>query len=122
MEILPLKTKKQIVLSRIIYDYIINGLADSISTMSEQDTQLLVMRLNIQVIAHAIDISQEEEITDFYYSFDQLGLSFNTLVPLSQVEFSSTFIDNHIDIVRTELGDDFEDMVTYLNKMETTVM
>lgn len=122
METLSLKTKKQIVLSRIIYDYIINGLTDSLSTISEQDIQLLVMRINMQAITHAIDISQEEEITDFDYCFNQLGLSFNTLVPLSQVEFSSTFIDNHIDVVRTELGDDFEDMVTYLKKMETTVV
>ena len=122
MEALSLKTKKQIVLSRIIYDYIINGLTDSLSSISEQDTQLLVMRINMQAITHAIDISQDEEITDFDYSFNQLGLSFNTLVPLSQVEFSSAFIDNHIEIVRTELGDDFEDMVTYLKKMETTVV
>ena len=122
METLSLKTKKQIVLSRIIYDYIINGLTDSLGTISEQDIQLLVMRINMQAITHAIDISQEEEITDFNYCFNQLGLSFNTLVPLSQVEFSSTFIDNHIDVVRTELGDDFEDMVTYLKKMETTVV
>ena len=122
METLSLKTKKQIVLSRIIYDYIINGLTDSLSTISEQDIQLLVMRINMQAITHAIDISQEEEITDFDYCFNQLGLSFNTLVPLSQVEFSSTFIDNHIDVVRSELGDDFEDMVTYLKKMETTVV
>jgi len=122
METLSLKTKKQIVLSRIIYDYIINGLTDSLSAISEQDTQLLVMRINMQAITHAIDISQEEEITDFDYCFNQLGLSFNTLVPLSQVEFSSTFIDNHIDVVRSELGDDFEEMVTYLKKMETTVV
>ena len=122
METLSLKTKKQIVLSRIIYDYIINGLTDSLKTISEQDTQLLVMRINMQAITHAIDISQEEEITDFDYCFNQLGLSFNTLVPLSQVEFSSTFIDNHIDVVRSELGDDFEDMVTYLKKMEATVV
>ena len=122
METLSLKTKKQIVLSRIIYDYIINGLTDSLSSISEQDTQLLIMRINMQAITHAIDISQEEEITDFDYCFNQLGLSFSTLVPLSQVEFSSTFIDNHIDIVRSELGDDFEDMVTYLKKMETTVV
>ncbi len=122
METLSLKTKKQIVLSRIIYDYIINGLTDSLSTISEQDTQLLVMRINMQAITHAIDISQEEEITDFDYCFNQLGLSFNTLVPLSQVEFSSTFIDNHIDVVRSELGDDFEDIVTYLKKMEATVV
>ena len=122
MQTLPLKTKKQIVLSRIIYDYIVNGLSDSLNTLSEQDTQLLVMRINMQAISHAIDISQEDEIRDFDYCFDQLGLSFTTLVPLSQVEFSSTFIDNHIDIVRSELGDDFEDMVTYLKKMETTVV
>ena len=122
METLSLKTKKQIVLSRIIYDYIINGLTDSLSTISEQDTQLLVMRINMQAITHAIDISQEEEIADFHYCFNQLGLSFSTLVPLSQVEFSSIFIDNHINVVRNELGDDFEDMVTYLKKMETTVV
>jgi len=122
MKTLSLKTKKQIVLSRIIYDYIINGLTDSLSTISKQDIQLLVMRINMQAITHAIDISQEEEITDFDYSFNQLGLSFSTLVPLSQVEFSSTFIENHIDVVRTELGDDFEDMVTYLKKMEMTVV
>ena len=34
MEALPLKTKKQIVLSRIIYDYIINGLVDSLKDLS----------------------------------------------------------------------------------------
>ena len=122
METLSLKTKKQIVLSRIIYDYIINGLTDSLSTISEQDIQLLIMRINMQAITHAIDISQEKKITDFDYCFNQLGLSFNTLVPLSQVEFSSTFIDNHIDVVRSELGDDFEDIVTYLKKMEATVV
>jgi hypothetical protein len=119
---LSLKTKKQIVLSQIIYDYIINGISDSLSTLSEQDTQVLVMRINMQAISHAIDISQEDEIGDFNYSFDQLGLSFNTPVPLSQVEFSSTFIDNHIELVRSELGDDFENMVEYLKKMETTVV
>lgn len=122
MQTLSLKTKKQIVLSRIIYDYIINGLTDSLSSLSEQETQLLVMRINMQVINHAIDISQEEEIKDFDYSFDQLGLSFNTLVPLSQVEFTSAFIDNHINLMRSELGDDFEDMVSYLKKMETTIV
>jgi len=122
MQTLSLKTKKQIVLSRIIYDYIINGLSDSLSTLSQQDTQVLVMRINMQAITHAIDISQEEEIKDFDYSFNQLGLSFTTLVPLSQVEFSPTFIDTQTDTLRTELGDDFEDMVSYLKKMETTVI
>ena len=122
METLSLKTKKQIVLSRVIYNYIINGISDSLSTISEQDTQLLIMRINMQAITHAVDISMEQEITDFDYCFNQLGVSFNTLVPLSQVEFSSTFIDKHIDIIRTELGNDFEDMVTYLKKMETTVV
>lgn len=122
METLSLKTKKQIVLSRIIYDYIINGLANSISNISEQDQQLLITRINMQAIAHAIDISQEEEISDFNYSFDQLGLSFNALVPLSEIEFSHTFIDEQIDILHTELGDDFENMVKYLEKMETTVV
>jgi len=122
METLSLKTKKQIILSRIIYDYIIDGLTNSLSALSEQDTQLLVMRINMQAITHAIDISQEEEITDFDYCFNQLGLSFNTLVPLSQVELSSTFIDDHIDVVRSELGNDFKEMVTYLKKMETTVV
>jgi len=122
MKTLSLKTKKQIVLSRIIYDYIINGLTDSLSAISEQDTQLLVMRINMQAITHAIDISQEEEITDFDYCFNQLGLSFNALVPLSQVEFSTTFIDSQIDVVRAELGDDFEEMVTYLKKMQSTVV
>ena len=112
METLSLKTKKQIVLSRMIYDYIINGLSDSLKTLSEQDMQLFMMRINMQAITHAIDISQEEEITDFDYCFDQLGVSFNTPVPLSQVEFSSAFIDEHIDAMRIELGDDFEDMVT----------
>ena len=119
---LSLKTKKQIVLSRVIYDYITNGLSGSISTMSEHDVQILVMRINMQAITHAIDISEEEEITDFDYSFNQLGLSFTTLVPLSQVEFSSAFIDSHIDAIHTELGDDFEEMVTYLKKMETKVV
>lgn len=122
METLSLKTKKQIVLSRIIYDYIINGLADSLATLSEQDQQLLVMRINMQAITHAIDISQEEEISDFDYSFNQLGLSFSTLIPLSQVEFSTAFIDNHIDDLHRELGDDFKDMVIYLKKMETSVI
>ena len=122
METLSLKTKKQIVLSRVIYDYITNGLSDSISTLSEHDVQILVMRINMQAITHAIDISEEEEITDFDYSFNQLGVSFTTLVPLSQVEFSSAFIDSHIDAIHTELGDDFEEMVTYLKKMETKVV
>ncbi|WP_024954719.1 hypothetical protein [Sulfurospirillum arcachonense] len=122
METLSLKTKKQIVLSRIIYDYIINGIADSISTISEQDQQLLIMRINMQAITHAIDISQEEEITDFNYSFNQLGLSFDALVPLSEIEFSNAFIDTHIDLMRTELGEDFVNMVKYLKKMENTVV
>lgn len=122
METLSLKTKKQIALSRVIYDYIINGITDSLNTVPEEDTQLLVMRINIQAITYAIDISQKQEITDFDYSFNQLGLSFNTLVPLSKVEFSSEFIDNHIEIVRNELGDDFKDMIAYLKKMETTVV
>lgn len=119
---LSLKTKKQIVLSQIIYNYIINGLSDSLNTISKEDMHILVMRINIQAISHAIDISQEEEISDFQYCFNQLGLSFNTLVPLSGLEFSSTFIDNQLDAVRSELGDDFEDMITYLKKMETTVV
>jgi len=121
METLSLKTKKQIVLSRIIYDYIINGIMDSLGALSEQDMQVLVMRINMQAITHAIDISQEEKIVDFDYRFNQLGLSFNTLVPLSEIEFSSTFIDKHLDNVRTELGNDFEDMIAYLKKMETSV-
>ena len=75
------------------------------------DVQILVMRINMQAINHAID-----------YSFNQLGVSFTTLVPLSQVEFSSAFIDSHIDVIHTELGDDFEEMVTYLKKMETKVV
>lgn len=122
METLSLKTKKQIVLSRIIYDYIINGLEDSLSTISEQDQKLLVMRINIQAITHAIDISQEEEITDFNYTFNQLGISFSALVPLSKIELSCAFIDNNIDLMRNELGEDFENMITYLKKMETTVV
>ena len=121
MEELSLKTKKQIVLSRVIYDYIINGLADALKSLSEQEMQILVMRLNIQAITHAIDIANQEEITDFNYCFDQLGVSFETPVPLSQVEFSPEFIDAHIEILRSELGDEFSDMVTYLKKMETVV-
>ncbi len=122
METLSLKTKKQIVLSRIIYDYIVNGLSDSLSTLSEEEMQVLVMRINIQAITHAIDISQEEEVTDFDYSFNQLGIAFSTRVPLSQVEFSSNFIDAQVDALCVELGDDFGDMVTYLKKMETIVV
>lgn len=121
MEELSLKTKTQIVLSRVIYDYIINGLADALESLSEQEMQLLVMRINIQAITHAIDISSQEEIADFNYCFDQLGVSFQTPVPLSQVEFSQTFIDAHIDVIRSDLGEQFEDMVTYLKKMETTL-
>lgn len=121
MKTLSLKTKKQVVLSRIIYDYIINGLADSLHTVSEQDSQVLIMRINIQAITHAIDISQEESIEDFNYSFNQLGVSFETLIPLSDVEFSTTFIDKHIDLIRNELGEDFEEMLLYLEKMESTV-
>ncbi|MDH4944862.1 hypothetical protein [Sulfurimonas sp. C5] len=122
MEELSLKTKRQIVLSRIIYDYIINGLASALENLSEQEIQLLVMRLNIQAITHAIEIANQEEITDFDYCFDQLGITFETLVPLSQVEFTPTFIDAHINDIRCELGDEFEDMVIYLKKMETTVI
>ncbi len=121
MEELSLKTKRQIILSRVIYDYIINGLANALESLSEQETQLLVMRINIQAISHAIDISNQEEITDFNYCFDQLGITFETLVPLSQVEFTPAFIDAHIDDIRCELGAEFEDMVTYLKKMETTI-
>lgn len=121
MEKLSLKTKKQIVLSRVIYDYIINGLVEALENLSEQEIQILVMRINIQAITHAIDISNEEEITDFNYCFDQLGVKFETPVPLSQVEFSPTFVDAHIDAIRSELGSEFEDMVTYLQKMETTI-
>lgn len=121
MEMLSLRTKKQIVLSRIIYDYIINGLSNSLETMSEQEMQVFVMRINMQAINHAIDMSQKEEIIDFDYCFDQLGVSFNVSIPLSQVEFSSAFIDAHVDSMRSELGDDFEDMVTYLKKMEITL-
>ncbi|MFT7860312.1 MAG: hypothetical protein ABXS93_05170 [Sulfurimonas sp.] len=121
MEILSVTTKKQIVLSRVIYDYIINGLADSLTTLSEQEMQLFVMRINMQAITHAIDLSQQEEIIDFDFSFDQLGVSFSTKVPLSQVKFSPEFIDNNINLLRNELGEDFEHMVTYLKKMEETV-
>ena len=122
MEILSLRTKKQIVLSRVIYDYIVNGLSNSLDTMSEEEMQVFVMRINMQAITHAIDISQKEEISDFDYCFDQLGILFNVSIPLSQVEFSSTFIDSHIDAMRSELGDDFEDMVTYLKKMEIVIV
>lgn len=122
MKEIPLKTKKQIVLSRIIYDYILNGLIDSLSTLSEEEMQVLIMRINMQAITHAIDISQEEEIKDFDYQFNQLGLTFNSIVPLSEIEFSSTFIDKHFNIVRTELGDDFEDMLNYLKKMQSRVI
>ncbi len=122
MEELTLKTKRQIVLSRVIYDYIINGLASALESLSEQEMQLLVMRINIQAITHAIDISNQEEIRDFNYCFDQLGITFETLVPLSQVEYTPAFIDTHINNIRSELGEEFEDMVTYLKKMETTVI
>ena len=122
MQTLSLRTKKQIVLSRVIYDYIINGLSDSISSMSEEEMQLFVMSVNMQAITHAIDISQEEKIIDFDYCFDQLGVSFNVSVPLSQVEFSSIFVDEQVDFISRELGDDFEHMVAYLKKMETTVL
>lgn len=122
MQTLSLKTKKQIVLSRIIYDYIINGLSDSLDKMLDEDKQLFIMRVNIQAITHAIDISQEEEIRDFEYCFNQLGVSFNITIPLSQAKFSTDFIDEHIKVVKEELGDDFESMVTYLKKMETPVV
>ena len=119
MEKLSSKTKKQIVLSRIIYDYIINGLADALESLSEQELQLLVMRINLQAITHAIDISSQKEIGDFDYCFDQLGIKFQTPVPLSQLEFTQTFLDLHIDSIRRELGDEFEEMVTYIEKMQT---
>ena len=122
METLPLKTKKQIVLSRVIYNYIINGLADSIEALSEEEMQVFVMRINMQAITHAIEISQKEKISDITFSFDQLGVSFSTTIPLSQLEFSSAFIDNNINELHNELGDDFDDMVKYLKKLESTVV
>lgn len=122
MQTIPTNTKKQIVLSRVIYDYVINGLADSLNTLSKEDIEVFVMRVNMQAINHAIDISKQQEITDFDYCFDQLGVSFNISIPLSQIQFSSTFIDEHIDLLRSELGDDFEHMVTFLKKMEQTVV
>jgi hypothetical protein len=122
METLPLKTKKQIVLSRVIYNYIINGLADSLEPLSQQEMQLFVMRINMQAITHAIEISQQEGISDFQFSFDQLGISFSTNVPLSQLELSSTFIDDTIKDLHEELADDFDNMVAYLKKMETSVI
>lgn len=121
METLSSITKKQIVLSRIIYDYIINGLSDSLEQLSEQETQLFVMRINIQAITHAIELSTREEIKDFTYQFNQLGVSFNTLVPLSQLELSPTFIEEHISTLQHELGDDFDAMVEYMQKMQTTL-
>lgn len=121
METLPLRTKKQLVLSRVIYDYIISGIADSLTSLSEQETQVFVMRINMQAITHAVDIAQEEKIEDFDFIFDQLGVSFRATVPLSQLEFSSLFIEQHIDLLRDELGNDFDDMVAYIQKMEETV-
>ena len=122
MENLSSTTKKQIVLSRVIYDFIINGLGDALNSLSEQEMQLLAMRLNIQAITHAIDLSKQEEITDFTYVFDQLGITFDTIVPLSQVEFSLSFIDQHIDALRTELGSEFDEMVVFFEKMQTEVI
>ena len=122
METLSLTTKKQIVLSRVIYEYVVNGLSDSLGSLSKEDMELFVTRINMQAITHAIDLSQQEEIADLDYSFDQLGVSFDISIPLSQVEFSSTFINEHVDAMRNELGDDFEHMLTYLNKMETAVV
>ncbi|WP_428738537.1 hypothetical protein [Sulfurimonas sp.] len=122
MENLSAKTKKQIVLSRVIYEYITNGLGEALQTLSEQEMQLLAMRLNIQAITHAIELSKQEKITDFTYCFDQLGITFDTIVPLSQVEFTSTFIDEHLKTLHLELGDEFDDMVIYFQKMDTEVI
>ena len=40
----------------------------------------------------------------------------------SELDLSNNVLDEHINSMRTELGDDFEHMVTYLKKMETTVV
>ena len=60
------------------------------------------------------------------YCFNQLGVSFNITILLSQVEFTSDFtvlcIDDHVSSIQAELGDDFEYMVAYLKKMETIVV
>lgn len=122
METIPLRTKKQIVLSRLIYDYIINGLDDSLSSLSQQDLEIFSMKVNTQAITHAIDISQEKEITDFNYCFDDVGISFNATIPLSKVDFTPIFIEERIELMREELGEDFQHMVAYLQKMETIVI
>jgi len=122
MEILSVKTKKQIVLSRIIYDYVVTGLAKSLDSLSDDDKQVFIMRVNLQAISYAIDISKQDRIEDIDYNFNQLGVAFNISVPLSQIEFSPELLDEHINTMRSELGEDFESMVTYLKKMEQTVV
>jgi|GEM_PF-2435497 len=122
MKELSVKTKKQIVLSQVIYDYIVNGVADSLSSLSQEDMQVFVMRVNMQAIVHAIEISNEEEVKDINFSFDDLGISFSTPVPLSQLEFTTSFMDERVESMKAELGDDFEAMVAYLKKMETPLV
>lgn len=121
MQELSLRTKKQVVLSQVIYDYIVSGVADSLSSLSQEDMQVFVMRINMQAIVHAIEISNEEEIKDIDFSFDDLGISFSTPVPLTQLELSTSFMDERVESMKAELGDDFEAMVAYLQKMETPV-
>lgn len=122
MKDLSLTTKKQIVLSRVIYEYITNGLAEALKTLSAQEMQLMAMRINMQAITHAIEISKQDQLQDFDYCFDQLGVSFQTLVPLSQLEMTDSFIDSHINSLHHELGDEFHDMVAYIEKLDTSVI
>jgi len=120
--VLSQRTKKQIVLSQVIYDYIISGVADSLSSLSQEDMQVFVMRVNMKAIVHAIEISAKDEIQDIEYHFDDLGITFTTQVPLSELELTTSFIDERLERMRAELGDDFEAMVAYLQKMETPVV
>jgi len=63
-----------------------------------------------------------EREKDIDFSFDDLGISFSTPVPLSQLEFTTSFMDERVESMKAELGDDFEAMVTYLQKMETPLV
>jgi hypothetical protein len=122
MQELSLKTKKQIVLSQVIYEYIVSGIEESLASLSQEDMQVFVMRVNMQAITLAIELSLEDEIRDVEFKFDDLGISFTTPVPLSQLEFTTSFMDERVESMKAELGDDFEAMVTYLQKMETPLV
>ena len=111
------KTKKQIVVSRIIYEYILSGISDSIQSLSHEEMQAFVMRINMQAITHAIELCEEEQLNDFTYTFEQLGVNFSTIVPLSDVELTPEYIDEHMLVLQNELDEDFGAMVEYIEKL-----